>query len=291
MSSTPEPVLTMPRRSFTDPAWLQDQAEARAYRLTMGLLRNFKRRHHLPYGQRLSPDARQLLEQEQETDQRVRKGEQLERAQALALIAQRATPEAAAAIAAGIPISAHIDGMWLLDFDSQVDAYLLNRVEALTGKRYVAPAAACKWAATLAPAAAVLPWTVEVQSSSRKSGRRAAADRRRLRWFWGVILRLDQLEGPPPNHSDSAFYAWCQLEIYKAHGSTARSLDGLLANRMGSSDARGLLQLPETGPLDPAAIRSAYRAEARHHHADAGGDRCRFEQLSAARDRLLPEVS
>ena len=283
--------VTEQRRRFeTDPAWIAARADAQALGLKPGKVWEFKRRHRLPHDQRLSTDARQLLELEQETAQRVARGEQLERAQAIALIAQRATPETASAVAEMIPPAAHIDGMWIAGCDSHVDAYLLNRVKALTGKRYVAPAAACKWAATLAPAAAALQWTVDLQRSSRKSSQRAAADRRRLRWFWGVILRLDQLEGPPPNHSYSAFYAWCQLEAYYTHGGTARSLGDLLTGRIGSADARGLLNLPATGPLDPAAIRAAYRAEARHHHPDIGGDRHRFERLSEARDRLLLEV-
>ena len=110
-------------------------------------------------------------------------------------------------------------------------------------------------------------------------------DRFRRDLFWGVILRLDQLQGPPPADAE-AFYRWCQLEAYKGHH-TAPSLGDLLAGRMQEAAARAGLDLPATGPLDPGAIRSAYRAQARTAHPDAGGDRYRFEQLAAARDRLL----
>jgi hypothetical protein len=281
-----EPILTFPRRSFTDPAWLQDQAEARAHRLTVGQLRNFKRRQRLPLDQRLSATARELLALEQETAERVANGEQRERAQALQLIAQRATPEAAQALAAIVPEERqlfHAQTGWVSDWD--VERYLKNRVEGFTGKAYAVPTAACKRAAKLAPAAAPF----------------APAERFRRILFWGVILRLDQLEGPPPA-DPVAFYSWCQLEAYAAHdrysNPTARhdadpmaSLADALTGRMRSTDARALLQLPETGPLDPAAIRSAYRSHARQHHPDQGGDRQRFERLTAARDRLLLEVA
>ena len=276
-----------PRRTFEPDA---SDLDAKACKTTAGRVANFKRRHGLPRDQRLSPDARALLALEIEADQRTTKGEQLARAHALELIAQRATPEAATAIAAAMPQAARVFGDWYVGCDSRIDAYLLNRAQALAGKSYAMPSAACKWAATVAPAAAAA--AAGIQSRASKSSRRAAAERLRLRWFWGVILRLDQLEGPPPGDWFS-FYAWSQLEAYENHhtGPSLGDLGDLLAGRVSSGDARGLLQLPKSGPLDPAAIRSAYRAHARHHHPDAGGDRHRFERLSEARDRLLLEVA
>ena len=267
--------VTEHRRQFdTDPAWIAARADAQALGLKPAKVWEFKRRQRLPLDQRLSPDARALLALELETAERVAKGEQLERAQALALIAERATPEAAAAIAAVLP-----RGWGPYVALSEAEAYMLNRVEALTGKRYATAGAACRKAAALAPAAALA-------AEALKAGR---FDRFRRDLFWGVVLRLDQLEGPPPADAE-AFYSWCQLQAYKGHH-TGPSLGDLLAGRISSGDARGLLQLPESGPLDPAAIRSAYRAQARHHHPDAGGDRHRFERVSAARDRLLLEVA
>ena len=254
--------VTEQRRQFeTDPAWIADRADARALRLKPEAVCGFKRRHGLPRDQRLSPDARALLALELETAERVAKGEQLERARALALIAERATSETAAAIAAVLPQGPYM-----------APDYLLNRVEALTGKRYSAAAGAYPKAAALAPAAAPAAEAFKV-------------DRRRRCLFWGAILRLDQLQGPPPADPE-AFYRWCQLEAYKGHH-TAPSLGDLLAGRMQEAAARALLDLPATGPLDPGAIRSAYRAQARTAHPDVGGDRYRFEQLAAARDRLL----
>lgn len=173
--------------------------------------------------------------------------------------------------------------------DSLIDAYLLNRVQALAGKTYAMPSAACNWAATVAPAAAAA--AAQIESGASKSNRRAVAERLRLRWFWGVILRLDQLEGTPPAHWGH-FYAWSQLEAYRGHDADPMaSLADAFTGRMDATQARALLQLPETGPLDPAAIRRSYRALARQHHPDQGGDRQRFERLTAARDRLLLEVA
>jgi hypothetical protein len=195
---------------------------------------------------------------------------------ALQLIAQRATPEAAQALAAIIPTRLDLFTPatgWT--HDRQAEAYLTGRVEALTGKRYATAGHAWQRAAVLAPAAAPF----------------APAERFRRLLFWGVVLRLDQLEGPPPA-APAAFYRWCQLAATTGQDpfQSLRDLGDLMAGRMRSTDARALLQLPETKPLDPAAIRSAYRAEARQHHPDAGGDPQRFERLTAARDRLLLEA-
>jgi hypothetical protein len=209
--------------------------------------------------------------------------------QALQLIAQRATPEAALALAAVVPFPAQFScgGVWV--WGAQIEAYLLNRVEALTGKRYSTPGAACIRAAKLAPAAVAA--AAGLKSTGRRSTARSTAERLRLCLFWGVILRLDQLEGPPPA-DPAAFYSWCQLAAYAHHSGVP---DAMLSAFMGGDtrgrQARALLQLPETGPLDPAAIRSAYRSHARQHHPDSGGDRQRFERLTAARDRLLLEVA
>lgn len=275
--AAPEPILTFPRRSFdTDPQWIAALADARALGLKPEAVYAFKRRHRLPLDQRLSAAALEVLALEQETAQRVANGEQRERARALQLIAQRATAEAAQALAAVVPEQHrlfHAQTGWVTAWDAE--PYLANRVEALTGKRYATAAAAWQRAAKLAPAAAPF----------------APAERFRRLLFWGVILRLDQLEGPPPA-DPAAFYSWCQLAAYRGHhADPMASLADALTGRMRSTDARALLQLPETGPLDPAAIRSAYRAQARQHHPDTGGDRQRFEQLSAARDRLLLEVA
>lgn len=264
------------------PGWELCEREARSLRTTPGRVSDFKRRQGLARGDRLSEAACALLLQEIEADQRARKGQQIARAQALALIAERATAEAAEALAAVLPNPLSFnrlgDAFWI---DSRhLEAYITNRVEALTGKRYATSGAACLKAAALAPAAAPAAEAIKADPMADRYGIRCCRD-----LFWGVILRLNQLEGPPPADPE-AFYSWCQLKAYRRHN-TGPNLSDLLTGRMQETEARALLQLPVSGALEGVAIRSAYRAQARAAHPDAGGDRQRFEQLSAARDRLL----
>jgi len=262
-----------PRRTFEPDA---SDLDAKACGTTAGRVADFKRRHGLARDERLSDAARALLALELETDARVNKGRAIERAQALELIAARATPEAAAAVAAVLPYQVALCaalgtyvGSW------QADAYLLDRLEVLTGKRYATPGTARKRCEALAPAAAPA-------AAGLEPFRRAL--------LWGVVLRLDQLEGPPPA-DPAAFYSWSQLLAYANNPAPGESLGDLLAGRMTDGDARAALLLPVSGPLAAAAVRDAYRAQARGAHPDAGGDRHRFERLTAARDRLLLEVA
>jgi hypothetical protein len=208
--------------------------------------------------------------------------------QALQQIAHCPTPEAAQALAAVVPFPAQFICVGVRVCTAQIEDYLFDRVEALTGTRYSTTASACIRAAKLAPAASSA--AAELQITGGGSHIRINAERLRLSLFWGVILRLDQLEGPPPA-DPGAFYSWCQLEAYRAQELPPPFIADVLAGRMGSDAARALLQLPATGPLDPAAIRSTYRSLVRQHHPDSGGDRERFEQLTAARDQLLLEIA
>lgn len=270
------------RRTFEPTA---SDLDAKACRTTPGRVANFKRRQGLPRDERLSEAARALLALELEADHRAAIGQQIARAQALELIAQRATAEAAQALAAVVPFPAQLllTGIWVNWSD--LEAYLLNRVGDLTGKRYATTGAACRKAATLAPAAAAA--AAALQTRGGAVTRPDHCDRFRLVWFWGVVLRLDLLEGPPPADPE-AFYRWSQLEAYEIPApDPACRLAELLSGRMGEGEARTLLELPVSGALEGAAIRAAYRAQARTAHPDAGGDRHRFERLSEARDRLL----
>ena len=249
-----------PRRAF-DPA--VNKFDAKACGTTVNRVANFKAHHRLSQDQRLSPDACAQLTLELETDERVAKGEQLRRARALALIANRATAEAAAALAAALPQDR---------FHYVSPEYLLNRVEDLTGKRYVtAGAHAFARATALAPVAAI-------------AGEAFKCDTCHRCLFWGVILRLDQLPWPPPTNPE-AFYSWSQLDAYKYRARA--NLGDLITGRMQEGEARSLLDLPATGPLAPKAIKDAYRTQARTTHPDAGGDCRQFARVSAARDRLM----
>jgi hypothetical protein len=257
--------------------WEQHERDARQLGTTADRVADFKRRHDLPRAEPLTAAAGALLLQELETAARAHKGRAIERARALAAITERATPEAAAAVAVVVPRQAALwAALGAYVGSGQADAYLLHRLEALTGKRYASPGTARKRCEALTPAAASAA---------------AGLDPFRRALFWGVVLRLDQLEGPPPL-DPAAFYSWGQLAAYASHGADpAQTLRDLLAGRMADSEARALLQLPESGPLAAGAIRDAFRAQARTAHPDTGGDRCRFERLAAARDRLLLGVA
>ncbi len=87
---------TPPRRTFELDG---NDLDASACRTTAGRVADFKRCHGLARGDRLSEPGRALLLQELEAAKRAAMGEQLAQAQALALIAERATPEAAQALA------------------------------------------------------------------------------------------------------------------------------------------------------------------------------------------------
>lgn len=275
-------MTTFPRRTFIPDA---NAIDAKALRTSYGVVESFKRRHDLPRDQRLSDAAQALLRQELETAATAAKGEGIAREQALALITERATPEALQLLAAVVPCASAISRatwerkVWISS--SQLENYLLNRVEALTGKRYQNAGAAWRRAATIAPAAAA------AAEALKGDGTEA---RERLILFWGVVLRLDSLEGPPPA-DPAAFYGWCQLDAYHRHApDPLGDVIDALSGRMGTTEARSLLALPITGPLAPAAIRAAFRSQASDHHPDAGGSRVRFERLTEARDRLLLEV-
>ena len=262
---------TTSRRTFEPDA---NDLDARQLGTTAGRVANFKRCHDLPRGEPLTAAAGALLLEELEAAARARKGRAFAQAQALATIAERATSESAAALAAVVPSRRalfHERTGWTHDLEAA--AYLLNRLRALTDKQYATPGTARKRCEALAPAAAPAA---------------AGLDPFRRALFWGVVLRLDQLEGPPPA-DPVAFYSWSQLAAYAGHTAAAplQRLGDLLAGRMLEQEARTLLRLPESGPLAPGAIRDAYRAQARDNHPDTGGDRGRFERLTVARDRLL----
>lgn len=271
-TSAAQPTITLPRR-WSDPHWKQHKRDARRLGTTADNVASFKTRLNLPQGEPLTAAAGALLLLELQTAARVSLSEAIEQAQARQLIAQRATPEAAAALAAVVPEQAALlkaRGSYV--GNAQADAFLLHRLEALTGKRYASPGTARKRCEAWAPAAASAA---------------AGLDSFRRALFWGVVLRFDQLEGPPPA-DPLAFYSWSQLAAFAGHGgSPVESLGDLLAGRMQEQRARTLLQLPASGPLPAVVIRDAFRAQARQYHPDTGGDRHRFEQLAAARDRLL----
>jgi len=271
--------FTIPRRVLEPtPAELLIEEEARRLRISYRAIRNFKRRHQIPGEQPLTPEAEALLLQEVETAARVAKGEAIERSRTLEAIAA-VTTEQAAAVAAAIPSRQQLVGAGLFTSGLlESGPYLLDRVELLTGKRYASIGRGLPRCRLLVPAAA--------QAEPPIGREYGGPCRRDQAIFWGVILRLDHLQGPPPAEP-RAFWEWGLLSAYQGHSRELSSLADTLGGRICDEEARRLLALPASGPLAAASIRDAYRSAAAAHHPDRGGDPARFQRLTEARDRLL----
>lgn len=277
MAYVDEILKTLPRRTFDNPDHDLARREDRRLKLRQGTVWSFKRDHKLPRDKPLSPAAEALLLQQLETAHRVEKGEAIKRAEALQAL-ERITPEQAAAVAAAVPTCVRLMDAGAFVSLFTAERYLLDRVEQLTGKRYSSSGRALKRCQALVPAAAAAEPPIEHgYLAPRRLGQAI---------YWGVILRLDHLQGPPPP-DPAAFYQWSLLAAYDGHEPPSRRLSDALSGRLGEDQARTMLGLPVSGPLAPGAVRSAYRQLAAKHHPDAGGDPARFDQLTQARDRLL----
>jgi hypothetical protein len=112
--------------------------------------------------------------------------------------------------------------------------------------------------------------------------------------FWGVAVRLAQLEGEPPQDTDD-FLAWCGLTVHQREHERrsnqwwtdfTRSLAGTPSTCLD----RSLLDLPAEGSLTTQAIKSAYRAAAKKAHPDLGGSAKQMTQINEAKARLILEV-
>lgn len=277
-----------------DPHWEIHQADARAIRIkgvTGDTVRTFKAVHKLPQGQPLSPEALQLFRDQRETRERIRKGEELAIRQAVTTLAERATPERIAAIADQVDLA--ISSILMLD---QVTAkrFLLDGLPAVGIKsrtklvagvwadlRKLVPAAAAHLAACLSSFTGVLP-------EDEIAGRCL---------FWGAVIRLATVKGEPPATTPE-FLEWCGYAAFRSTG------DRMAAERMAdflrmvqgngtvrTDDARQILGLPSEAALARKGINDAFKALARVHHPDMGGDASQFQRLVAARDRLLLEVA
>ncbi len=112
--------------------------------------------------------------------------------------------------------------------------------------------------------------------------------------FWGVAVRLAELEGEPPQDTDD-FLAWCGLTVHQREHERrsnqwwtdfTRSLAGTPSTCLD----RSLLDLPAEGSLTTQAIKSAYRAAAKKAHPDLGGSAKQMTQINEAKARLILEV-
>jgi hypothetical protein len=277
-----------------DPHWEIHQADARAIRIkgvTGNTVRSFKAVNKLPQGQPLSPEALQLFRDQRETQERIRKGEELAIRQALVMLAERATPERIAAITDQVDLA--ISSVFMLD---QVTAkrFLLEGLPAVGIKsrtklvagvwadlRKLVPAASAHLTASPSSLAGVLP-------EDEIAG---------LCLFWGAVIRLAASNGEPPA-TLLKFFEWCGYAAFQStaeHMAAERMADFLRMvqgnGTISTEDARQVLGLSSETALARKGINDAYRALARVHHPDTGGDAAQFQRLVAARDRLLLGVA
>ena len=267
-----------------DAKWEIHQADARAIGIkgvTGDTVRSFKAAHKLPQAQPLSPEALQLFRDEREAQARAQAGHARR-------VEQRIT--AVRTMLQEQPGLVQV----LLDHCGSVEDPQLTVKAATEYLLRALPTVGIKPYRKLVPGL----WKALREVIPAAGYDRELEDRPLHRaWFWGVILRLADLDGTPPA-DPAAFVQWTQLEVYQQHQQRRSDQEftdamGVLQGRkISSADARQVLGLPEMGTeLTRKAINDAYKALAREHHPDAeGGDADRFQRLVAARERLLLEV-
>jgi len=263
---------------FQDPNWEVHQADAKA----MGIkgvdgasVRGFKAKHRLPLDQRLSPDAQQLLRDERQSTAHNAATHKRVIGQRLANIRERlaCNPDLANLIAY------HCEAATLPDTKAVTD-YLLHCLPDVGIKPY----------RTLCPGLWKALDTAEPSLAVVRM--RMSNDPVRRALFWGVVMRLDQLDTKLPTDSDR-FLEWCQFSVYQDQAHRQKEhrsewLVDLLTGRLSNDQARHMLGLPAAGTdLTRQTINDAYKTLARQHHPDTGGDAAQFQRITEARDRLL----
>lgn len=262
--------------------WEISKADAKVIGCQPKRVRQFKREHNLSHDRPLSVDAQLLLKQELEAEQLSAKGHELAVGARLEKIGNRLElqPRLAQTICDQCETVE-------TDRDAATD-YLLRLLPDIGVKPYKR---LCKglWDA--------LPQLLPEQDYLHSLALHLSEIPARRALFWGVILRLDQLKGNPPT-TGGPFAEWCQLKTYADHHDRKAAgdwndIDGvLLGQKWTTSAARIELGLPDHGTdLTAKAINDAFKALARTHHPDAGGDASKFQRISEAKDRLLLEVA
>lgn len=113
--------------------------------------------------------------------------------------------------------------------------------------------------------------------------------------FWGTVIRLATSEGEPPT-LPSEFLEWSGYAVHQSHAErkTNQRWDDfarMMRGKPSGLDDRQTLNLPADAVLTRKGINDAYKALAKQHHPDAGGEAARFQRITEARDRLLLEVA
>ena len=237
----------------------------------------FKIERRIDRDRPLPDDARELLLELIENHRRDAKAEAASVAERIEQVKQRATPDRLRAIDGAVEA-----GPQKLSVDA-ASCFLLNALHRI-GIQHHSELVPSVWSdlESLIPYAAVFDFNTSGVPDENLT-------RRCL--FWGAVIRLDSLDGDPPQDTDE-FLAWCGLAMNRSGQSRRKAqwwsdFTDRMAGRPGNEVDRRLLDLPTEGLLTARLIKAAYKQAARKSHPDLGGSAERMIQLNQARDRLL----
>ena len=228
----------------------------------------------------LPDDARELLLELIENHRRDAKAEAASVAVRIELVKKRATPDRLRAIDGAVEA-----GPQKLSVDA-ASRFLLNALHRI-GIQHHSELVPSVWSdlESLMPYAAVFDFNTSGVPDENLT-------RRCL--FWGAVIRLDSLEGDPPQDTDE-FLAWCGLAMNRS-GQSRRTAQwwsdftDRMAGRPGNDVDRRLLDLPSEGMLTARLIRAAYKQAAKQAHPDVGGSAEQMTRLNQAKQRLLQSL-
>jgi hypothetical protein len=260
---------------FTDPFWPTLQADAKSLGIkgvTGDHVRSFKSQHKIPQATPLSPEAQQMLREHLNALRVGRSGIKRDQAERLSRLKKRATPQRLRLIKEALAGSS---------------STILTWGDLAAGEYFYLGAEACRdyFLSALEPIG-IRPrkkpspklWQELLEAIPEAGGDHKDA------LFWGVVLRLADLEGEPPTDK-AALLKWAHFGL-RHRDSSVEALRDSISGRMTIEDARRHLGLPAVA-LTRKAITTAYKQLAREHHPDAGGNAEHFQRITEARDRLL----
>lgn len=255
-----------------DPNWDQHVADAKAIgikRITGDDIREFKGRHGLPKDQPLSPEAQELFREERAAATRAATGRAIDIQQRRQRLQERATTERLEAIASTINGN---EGEWITWQES--DLFNLERERTM---EYLVRALGQVGIEPRRPSPKLWQELYELIPAADQNNKSYV--------FWGVAMRLGDLKGEPP--ADIAeLLKWAGYPLSGPADNPLSNLAAMMSGCMTPMEALGILGLPSAG-ITRQGIRAAYKAKARKHHPDAGGDPDRFRRMTEARDSLL----
>jgi hypothetical protein len=253
--------------------WAMAQADGKRHRIPAKEVQRFKQDHHLNQEQPLTDEAADLLRQELEAHRRDRQGERIAIQQHREELQQQATAELLTRLAVTVR-----DGC--LPERQTATTYLMGAMPQ-TGFKARQKLVSTVWR-DLDGLGLPTPPAVAGLSKAQQA------------LYWGVVLRLPHLEGEPPTDT-GPFLKWCQFTVTQQHRRRIENggptLVELFTGGQGFNQALAVLGFAEGTVVTRKGINDAYRRLAFKHHPDHGGTAAEMHRITAARDRLIQEVS